>query len=534
MKHKLVSVVIVTRDRKKDLVESLDAFFKSTYKPLEVIVVDNGSRPPLLTWLQKSYPKIKLITLESNLGAAEGRNRGISVATGEYILFSDDDASPDPKMISELVEVFEEHKKAGIVQPLVYDKQRRNILQGAGHDIDLTTGRIKASGVMEEDRGQYEGIREVPMCGCVWMVKRSVINKIGTFDADYFIPYEDSDFSIRARNAGYKLFCFSKAKTYHQGHKSTFVHPRIEWLGITSSERAYRTARNKIIFIRKNSPFLNQLVFFFIFLPLITIAHTVIIISTGKIDVLVRYWMGFLSGLLYALVYPFRWVRNYYRSYDKKIGPFKMYLSAWSDPLPWVADKSAKTILDLACGQGNPMVFLKYRMNFEKSVGVDLFEPYIEEARKAKIHDKYIISDIRTVKFPPKSFDIVLASHVVEHMPKKEAWQVVENMEKIAKKQVIIATPIGEHYHPAVDGNELQIHKSHFMPEEFEKRGYKVLKYGWSWILGDAGLVHKVKSDILRKIIFTLNLFLTPVYFIFQGTSDYIFVAYKNMSDTDE
>ncbi len=149
---KLVSVVIVSKDRKKDILECLDSYFKSSYKNIEVIVVDNASRPPLVTWLPKKYPKVKLITNHVNLGAAKGRNKGLELATGDFVLFSDDDAYADKDMIKHLVEVFEKRKDAGIVTPLLYDKQKKDMLQGAGHDIDLLTCRIKAWGVKEKDR----------------------------------------------------------------------------------------------------------------------------------------------------------------------------------------------------------------------------------------------------------------------------------------------------------------------------------------------------------------------------------------------
>ncbi len=305
-KRKLVSVVIVTRDRKKDLIECIDSCLASTYKSLELIIVDNASKPPLFTWLPKKYPMVEIISSEKNLGAAGGRNLGLKYAIGGFVLFTDDDAACDKDMIKRLVEVFEIKSDAGIVQPLVYDKHNKNMLQGAGHDINLTTGRIKGWGVKEEDKGQYDGIREVPMCGCVWMVKRKVFNKVGNYDEDYFIPYEDSDFSIRVRNRGYKLYCTSLAKTWHRGLKVTFVHPSLEWLGITSSERAYRVARNKMIFMRKNSPFPNNLAFFFILLPIYILSHSIIIISAGRLDVLFKYWRGVISGVIYASTYPLK------------------------------------------------------------------------------------------------------------------------------------------------------------------------------------------------------------------------------------
>ncbi len=532
MKIKLVSIVIVSCDRKKDLIECIDSYLASTYKPLEIIVVDNASKPPLLTWLPKKYPMVKLITSDTNLGAAEGRNRGLEISKGQYIVFTDDDAYSDKDMVKNLVEAFEKRKDAGIIQPLVYDKQKKNMLQGAGHDINLTTGRIKAWGVREIDKGQYEGIREVPMCGCVWMVKKEVFKKIGNYDEDYFIPYEDSDFSIRVRKAGYKLYCYSKAKTWHQGHKSTFVHPWIEWLGITSPARAYRVFRNKMIFMRKHSPFPQNLFFFFILLPAYTFLHTLIILSSRRFDILMKYWLGVLSGLWYAITYPIRKpIAGIYRKLDEDLHEFKMFLMAWTDPAPWIIDSSGKTILDLACGQGKPMELIKHRMKVKRAVGVDLFEPYIVEARKKKIHDEYILADITKVKFKENSFDIVLASHVIEHLTKKEGWRLLENMERWAKKQVIIATPIGEHYHPAEDGNIWQLHKSAFVPKDFEERGYKIKKYGWKWLLGDQGIVHSIKNDPVRKVLYTFNILMTPVYYLFQDSCDYTFVAYKNMKN---
>ena len=528
-KEKLVSVVIVTKDRKKDLLECLDSYTKSSYKNIEIIVIDNASRPPLLTWLTKKYKNINLVTSDVNLGAAEGRNRGLEVAHGEYIIFTDDDAYAERDMVKNLVYVFQQHAKAGIVQPLVYDKNNKNVLQGAGHDVDLLTGRLRAWGVQEKDLGQYDGVREVPLCGCVWMVKRKVIERIGNYDEDYFIPYEDSDFSMRARKAGFKLYCYSEAKTYHQGIKKTFVDPWIEWLGITSKERAYRVARNKMIFMRKHSPFPSNIFFFFVMLPLYLMVHSLIILASGRVDILINYWLGIFSGIGYVILFPFLGLRSLYKKIDSNLYDFKMFLMAWTDPTPIVLDKSTKTILDLGCGEGKLMEMIRARIDIKKAVGVDLFKPDLLDAQKRGTHEKLILKDIRKVSFPDKSFDVVLCSHVVEHLPKKEALKLIANMERMARKQVVIASPIGEMYHPAVGGNIHQIHLSAFTPEEFERKGYKVLKYGMTWLLGEGGLVHKVQSDVVRKILYAFNILITPLYYIFPFISDYVFVAYKDM-----
>lgn len=296
-KKKLMSVVIVTMNRKEELTECLESIFESDYKPFEVVVVDNASTIPVSTWLPKRFPKVRLITSKKNLGAAGGRNLGLKYTKGEYILFMDDDATADKQMINELVKVLEEDPKAGIVQPKIYDKQQPNVLQGVGHGMNLTTGRVYAWGVREKDRGQYGSLREIPMAGCVWMVKREVFDKIGRYDEVYFIPYEDSDFSWRARKAGFKVFCVPRAKAWHQGPKKTFVHPWLEWFGITSPARAYRVLRNKIIFMRKHAQKVNLFIFLIFWLPLYLGFHSLVILALRRFDILRLYWRGVLSGL---------------------------------------------------------------------------------------------------------------------------------------------------------------------------------------------------------------------------------------------
>lgn len=222
-------------------------------------------------------------------------------------------------------------------------------------------------------------------------------------------------------------------------------------------------------------------------------------------------------------------LKEMYFRFDDYINPFKVLLLSWEDPVCWIIDKSAASILDIGCGQGFPMQMIKNRMKVRRSVGVDLFKPYIEIGKKLKIHNKYVVSDVRKIKFGDKSFDVVLALQILEHMNKKDAWKVVERIEKIAKKQVIIATPIGKMYHPVVDNNQLQLHKSGFYPEEFEKRGYKIIKFGRKEILGENGLVHKIDNDIFRKVIYSFTYLLNISLYFFQQFSNYYFVAYKKI-----
>ncbi len=221
--------------------------------------------------------------------------------------------------------------------------------------------------------------------------------------------------------------------------------------------------------------------------------------------------------------------KSLYRNLDKKLLPLKIFLLSLADPVCLVINKPAKSILDVGCGQGLPMQMIKMRMNVKRSVGVDIHIPYIKESKKKRIHNQYIKTDIRFLPFKDKSFDVVIGLQVLEHLLKKDSWKVLEKMERIAKKQVIIATPIGKTYHPAVDGNKHQLHLSGFYPNEFTKRGYKIIRMGRKSILGEEGLVHKCNNDLLRKMIFFVSLILDFIFYFLQDYADYYFVAYKDM-----
>lgn len=531
VKRTLVSAIIVTRDRKKDLLECVDSISKSSYRPIEITVIDNNSKTPVASWLKKSYPKVKIIRTNENIGAAAGRNMGIKNSKGDFYFFTDDDARIDKETINYLMEVFRKKKEVGIVQPIVLDKDKPDTLQGAGHGINLLTGRIYAWGVMEKNIGQYNEMREIPLAGGICLVKKSVIDKIGMFDEEYFIPYEDSDLCQRAQKAGFKIYCYGRAKSWHQGKKSTFVNSKLEWLGITTPERAYRVARNKIIYMKKNAPFLNVVFFTAVLLPVYAILHSLIILSSKRVDIFSQYWKGVISGLDYLLIRNLLDLKNFlnYRNIDKKLYPLKLQLDARIDPICKIINKEGESILDVGCGQGYPMKLIKLVMKPKDIVGVDLFTKYIKEAKEEKIHDRYVISDIRKMKFAPKSFDIVLASQVIEHLPKKDGLKFIRDLEKIARKQVIIATPIDEMYHPAVDDNTLQLHLSSYNPKDFKKLNYQTIKFGRKSMLGENGLVHTVKVDAIKKGVFVLNILLGPIFYLFQPLADYYFVAYKDL-----
>ena len=302
MSKKLVSVVIVTKDRPKEVGKAMASIYRQTYKPIEVVLVDNGSINRVSDLIKDKYRKTKIISNLTYRGAAGGRNLGFLNTKGEFIFFMDDDAFADKDAISQLIKVAQQDPKIGIVGPKIYYANKKNVIQGIGHNINLLTGRVIGIGVGKQDFGQYEKIIDIPMIGCAWMVKRGVFNKIGKYDEDFFIPYEDSDFSIRARKADFRICYVPKAHIWHSSHYNLDIPQSIQWLGIINAERAYRISRNKIIFMKKHAHFLNLLIFLLIFSPIYVMVHSAIILFSRRLDILRYYWKGLLSGFKYVLV----------------------------------------------------------------------------------------------------------------------------------------------------------------------------------------------------------------------------------------
>lgn len=142
---------------------------------------------------------------------------------------------------------------------------------------------------------------------------------------------------------------------------------------------------------------------------------------------------------------------------------------------PW-KDGEIVSILDAACGLSLKSKYIPAQIR----VGVDIYEEYFKhiESDVPYVVLKYDIRKLREI-FMPKSFDLVIALDVMEHLEKQESLDVLRQCEEIARKAVIIETPRG--YIPTnMDilghgGDEWQTHRSGWEPEEFEVLGYKTV-----------------------------------------------------------
>ena len=152
--------------------------------------------------------------------------------------------------------------------------------------------------------------------------------------------------------------------------------------------------------------------------------------------------------------------------------------------------KGVEHALDVACGMGIPMFILRNKRKLYRSynVGVDIFLEYLKHCKSRGIHDDCVCCDVRYLPFKEKSFDVVLCLEVIEHLTKKDGIKLLKVSEKIAKKQVIVATPVGFQCQDECHGNPYQMHLSGYSCEELVSLGFKVAGHTFKGIFGEKGL----------------------------------------------
>jgi len=136
-----------------------------------------------------------------------------------------------------------------------------------------------------------------------------------------------------------------------------------------------------------------------------------------------------------------------------------------------------QSVLDLGCGYSSPI--LHCRVGF--STGVDWDETCLEETRKKAIHNQYLKADIRTMDFPPGSYDAVLCLRTLEHLTKAEGLDLIERMGRWARKKVVITTGSRPYWQERYAGSP-RPHTSVWKARDLRRMGYRVRGMsGWGY-----------------------------------------------------
>lgn len=231
--------------------------FNLNNKPINVIEITEKRSEELSNKLELSEeekgiirhkPNEKLIIIKNdkNYGFAKGNNIGIKFAENvlkpDYFLLLNNDTAVEPDFLTKMINAGESYDQAGIIGSKIpyYDKSKRNwFCKGI---INWFSINIAYHG---ED---CKGVRESSdyITGCVALIKKEVVKKIGYLDENLFLYFEDADYSLRAKNVGFKLLVEPKAVVYHKVSATSYSY--------VLSTAQYYFSRNRIWFIKKYCP----------------------------------------------------------------------------------------------------------------------------------------------------------------------------------------------------------------------------------------------------------------------------------------
>jgi len=189
----LISVVILTWNRKEEVLKAIHSVLNQKYKNIEIVVVDNHSTDgtfEALNALVREHPNIKLIRTYKNLGCPIGRNIAMANASGDIIFSLDDDAEIDNNCLEEVIKTFNDFPNAAVVACKIEEEN--------------------------SSRKNYETVRKVGVFnGGGFAIKRDVLKEVGFFP-DYFRQAEETYLALKILDKGYDIIYNPNCKIYHK------------------------------------------------------------------------------------------------------------------------------------------------------------------------------------------------------------------------------------------------------------------------------------------------------------------------------
>jgi GT2 family glycosyltransferase len=284
-----VTVVIVNWNGVRFLERCLVALMEQTVKPHEIILVDNASVDGSLD-IARSFPSVRLMIQDQNIGFARGNNLAIEAASGdsEWIALINPDAFAEPRWLEALLLAAQLNLEFNVFSSKLVNAAAPTLLDGAG-DAYHFSGLVWRAGHGTAISSSTESEREVfSPCAAAALYRHSALRKLGGFDEDYFCYVEDVDLGFRLRLAGHRCLYVPQSVAHHIGSGTTG--------GQHSDFSVYHGHRNLVWTFVKDMPG----ILFWLLLPMHVLLNLVSLIwftMRGQGGVIWRSKRNAVSGL---------------------------------------------------------------------------------------------------------------------------------------------------------------------------------------------------------------------------------------------
>ena len=211
----LCDIVVITWNRKEIIKSFVESFLDSTSSICKLIIIDNASSDGTVDYLlslkDTEKCKFKIVLNKENNGFVEGVNQGIKISEAPYVCWANNDLIFYQGWLEEVLSILQKNKTIGAVSP---NSNSLGVHPPQGVSLSLFAAEL---------REKYKGIFvEMPFCvGFCLVVKREVIDKIEGLSRDFApLYFEDTDYSMKVKKAGYLIGIAKAAYVWHQEHSS--------------------------------------------------------------------------------------------------------------------------------------------------------------------------------------------------------------------------------------------------------------------------------------------------------------------------
>ena len=248
-----VGVVICNYNKEQDVLACIQSVLENRYTDYHLYVVDNASTDRSVELIKDSFKNVSpdrltLLVNSENLGGSGGFNTGLRacLAAGHpYLMCVDNDALLDENCIKALKDFLQEHDNVGIAAAKIYHTSMPDIVQQFGSYIDWDNYCVDSTYLNHpEDNSMPEVVYSDAVPACALMIKRSVVDRIGIMPEENFLYWDDTEWCIRCKEAGFAVASVASAQALHA------MGARKE---VTNTFPTYYAWRNQLVF------FLNHL-----------------------------------------------------------------------------------------------------------------------------------------------------------------------------------------------------------------------------------------------------------------------------------
>ncbi len=288
-----------------DTIDCLNSLLKQDYPDFQIFVLENGSNDGSAKQMEEwgrirlgndffsatikeaeglfFNQKIVLLKSNENLGFAGGNNLVIRTATrmgAKYVWLINNDTIQDKNSLTALVKAAQSGDKVGMVCSKVLFFERPDVIESVGSTLIAPLGVFRHIRQGMKDSDMPSMIVEIPyVYGCSFLVSAELINDVGFMDERYFLLREESDWSIRARKRGWKIYSAPASVVWHKVTRS---------IGKRSEIFFYYVTRNTLLFMKKHYP---------LFLPTTILSMLPLVLGFIFVDSLFSQWRTILRRI---------------------------------------------------------------------------------------------------------------------------------------------------------------------------------------------------------------------------------------------